>query len=368
MFETEDDVEDLAQDGNMAFLRKLLYYTRDDVEFSTWFTWVARREIFRGIMNRTPWNRQCKKAVELRTRFNAAKREPNGHGTFEEIVEKMGGATPGELQLLLMVGAFRHDLVSRKEEKEYDNTQEEAERRWKNREAGVEPDLKDALNKLDLNPRQRAVLDAWLKDGTPGWQARVAKTLGVSKTAVGNIKRRILRIVRETYLDNNREAGDERLAGISFGTSGYFRRPTIKFGYGDSTHSMIWSKARHVLRALREYGAKQVEHAIDTLVRMTEAGNTPDGVVPFSPGVEFRVDAYSGKPTVRFGYKNGCCLTAAKAVHILQALRDNGAMTVIRALGTLKEMDAEAARRQKEEKNRQQEGQQDQDQGQADAA
>lgn len=53
-------------------------------------------------------------------------------------------------------------------------------------------------------------------------------------------------------------------------------------------------------------------------------------------GIEFRLDGYSKKPCITFGYgKRTCSLIAPRARHLLRAIEENGAEAVCEAIKTL---------------------------------
>jgi hypothetical protein len=105
------------------------------------------------------------------------------------------------------------------------------------------------------------------------------------------------------------------------------------FGYGKHTFSMIGARAKHILGAIHTHGGKVVVRVLENLVNMTENGH---GVTEDLLGVSYGMDKYFGKPNVKFGYgRHTCSLTAAKAKHILRAIKENGGKAVVRALKKL---------------------------------
>ena len=205
-FHTDLEWEDLESEGKVAFFRAMYYYEREDIQFSTYIHSCIHREMIKAVNTNHPMSLVSDHALQVYLRFEEQKRKMNGHATFEEVLDALAAAgeplDANEVTLLWkmqvrVTNGSAHDEADGLTASDY--TTAEAERRWTESQNAPDFDELDAIVAAELTDVESEVLKAWLNDGTPGWQVRVAEEIGYCKMSVTKIKDRIAAKVRAAY-------------------------------------------------------------------------------------------------------------------------------------------------------------------------
>ena len=382
---TDMDRDDLFQEARMAFVRKICYFNREDIQLSTFVYTVVKREIFRAIVKGNKFSPICSYVLELRTKFNKARHSFNGHASFDEILA-FADFSEEDRKLLLRAGVRQFNssesgASNLDDDAVTDRFTDESISQWKSAKDGVEVDFREALVKVRalLNTKQLAVLDAMLDDGVKGWQVRVARKTGITRQMVGKLKVQVEDMIVRVYrnlttptkvvvedvvdtpvpapkvvtpvvvqLDDDEEIDpeiEEEVVGITYDTIRFPGVPLILLGHGKQTFAVRHFRAKHILQALKDHGGEAVKDACKAQIAMEPTG-TIDPTVPTPKGISFRTYARPRAKNTNvllvFGEgKSTLSVFAFQSKRVLETLNENGTKRVIKALEKVVQMGEE---------------------------
>jgi RNA polymerase sigma factor (sigma-70 family) len=241
-------MSDLYNEAIMGLMKAISYYTHEDYKFSTVAYWIIHRRLRERCNKTTPLSEIPNCTVNLRQKFEAAKKEINRSATFEEIVETMWvkgkdgeprPLTKGEIHILkraLVTVYSQTSLRGLHANEAHDDRISDysslgsmefsgmtGRRDWRvvgmRGKSNLNPvfapqddlgiDLDEIMEGVDFSEFEQSVLDSFLADGTNGWMTRAASELTnpdtekpYSKMAVSYAWDRILKKLRK-------QAGEE---------------------------------------------------------------------------------------------------------------------------------------------------------------